>query len=137
MVVTRLKWQGWQENSFKREERLLRKKDFLKIRKKGIRLLTGSFIVFAHKSDLGFNRLGIAASVRVGNSVKRNRIKRLLREFFRLNKNIFPESTDIFISVKKEARVKKLSDVEFELTPVIKKLCLGQTSLTKNSKRLS
>ncbi|VAV82358.1 Ribonuclease P protein component [hydrothermal vent metagenome] len=131
MAITRLRGQGWQENSFKREERLLRKKDFLKIRKKGIRLLTGSFIIFAHQSDLGFNRLGIAASTRVGNSVKRNRIKRLLREFFRLNKNIFPESTDIFISVKKEARVEKLSDVEFELTPVMKKLCLRQTPAAK------
>ncbi len=131
MVETCLKDHKRQDNSFKREERLLSKKDFLKIRKKGIRLLTGSFIIFAHKNNYGFNRLGIAASVRVGNAVRRNRIKRLLREFFRLNKNIFPNSTDIFISVKKEARVGKLSEVERELTPVVKKFCLKQRQAAK------
>lgn len=112
-----------QENSFKREERLLSKKDFFKIRKKGIRLPSGSFILFALRNDHGFNRLGVAVSVRVGNSVKRNRIKRLLREFFRLNKSTFPKSTDIFISVKQEAIARKLSDVERELAPLIKTLC--------------
>jgi ribonuclease P protein component len=121
------------ENSFKREERLLLKKDFLKIRKKGIKLLTGSFIVFALSNDCGFNRIAIAVSARVGNSVKRNRIKRLLREFFRLNKKAFPNSTDIFISVKKEVRVKKLSDIELELTPVLKTLRLRRSSLVRKT----
>lgn len=123
-MLTKQGRKGLKENSFRREERLLSKKDFLKIRKKGIRLLSGSFIIFAHQNDYDFNRLGIAASVRVGNSVKRNRIKRLLREFFRLNKNIFPKSIDIFISVKKEARISRLCDVEQELIPVLKKLCV-------------
>ncbi len=131
MVETCLKGNERQSNSFKREERLLNKKDFLKIRKKGIRLLSGSFIIFAHNNNYGFNRLGIAASVRVGNAVRRNRIKRLLREFFRLNKNIFPNSTDIFISVKKEAKIGKLCEVEQELTPVAKKFCLRQRQVAK------
>ncbi len=134
MVETCLKGHERQGYSFEREERLLSKKDFLKIRKKGIRLLSESFIIFAHKNDYDFTRLGIAASVRVGNAVRRNRIKRLLREFFRLNKNIFPKSTDIFISVKKEARVGRLRDIELELTPVAKKLCQRQGRVTKPPK---
>lgn len=123
-------------NSFKRKERLLSKKDFLKIRKKGIKLLTGSFIVFALNNDYGFNRLGIAVSARVGNSVKRNKIKRLLREFFRLNKNTFPKSTDIFISVKKEVSIKTPGDVELELTPVLKKLCLRRASVVERVNKI-
>lgn len=134
MTETCLKGHERKSYSFKREDRLLSKKDFLKIRKKGIRLLTGSFIIFAHKNNYSFNRLGIAASVRVGNAVRRNRIKRLLREFFRLNKNIFPESTDIFISVKKEARVNKLSVVELELTRAAKKLRQKQERVMKEPK---
>jgi len=112
----------WRENSFTREERLLKKKDFLSVRKKGIRLLTRSFIVFALKDDHGLKRLGLAVSAKVGPSVRRNRIKRLLREFFRLNKNIFPESTDIFISVKTKATIGKFDDVEKELFPVLERL---------------
>jgi ribonuclease P protein component len=48
-------------------------------------------------------RLGITVSKRIGNSVKRNRVKRLIREFFRLNKALFPQAHDIVIAAKRDA----------------------------------
>jgi len=41
-------------------------------------------------NGLAYHRLGLVVSRRVGNSVRRNRIKRLLREWFRLNKQSIP-----------------------------------------------
>ncbi len=108
--------------SFTQEERLSRTKDFLRVRKQGRRHHTESFIVYVLGNGLGKRRLGLSVSSRIGTAVRRNRIKRLLREFFRLNKNLFPESTDIFISVKKGTAVKRYKDVERELAPLLRRL---------------
>ncbi|MBI5328848.1 MAG: ribonuclease P protein component [Deltaproteobacteria bacterium] len=86
--------------SFTKKERLLKSKDFTSAQKQGKRVASKSFTIFLKTNSLGIRRLGLAVSKKVGGAVKRNRIKRFLREFFRLNKEIFPPSTDIFISVK-------------------------------------
>jgi len=54
-------------------------------------------------NDLGITRLGITVSKKIGNAVKRNRIKRVIRELFRLNKNRFPVGYDIVIVARRDA----------------------------------
>jgi len=55
------------------------------------------------RNGLGRSRLGITASRKVGGAVVRNRVKRLIREVFRLHKEIFPRGCDIVISAGKSA----------------------------------
>lgn len=50
-----------------------------------------------------WSRLGITVSRRVGNAVERNRLKRIIREWFRLNKRAVTASLDINIIAKKSA----------------------------------
>ena len=65
----------------------LRRGDFERVRRSGQRVETRHFIVFIHDREDGEStRLGITVSRRVGNAVRRNRIKRLVREWFRLRK---------------------------------------------------
>jgi len=101
--------------SFPKEERLLRPEDFRKVRKDGKRLSTRSFTLYLMANGLGKKRLGIAVSAKTGGAVKRNRMKRLLREFFRQNKDLFPASTDILVSVRTLEHATGLKGVEEEL----------------------
>lgn len=49
----------------------------------------------------GRTRLGIVASKKLGKSVVRNRLKRLIREVFRRNRKLFPKDSDLVIIPKR------------------------------------
>jgi ribonuclease P protein component len=58
--------------------------DFLRATRRGRRVVTDFFLLFVFdREDAGETRLGITVTRKVGNAVRRNRIKRLVREWFR------------------------------------------------------
>jgi len=89
--------------AFSKEERIRRRTDFLKISREGERYQTVHFRVTICPNNLSLKRLGIAVGKGVGPAVKRNRVKRLVREFFRLNKGELPGSHDFVITAKEGA----------------------------------
>jgi ribonuclease P protein component len=58
-------------------------------------------LLLVHPGARGRTRLGIVASKKLGKSVLRNRLKRLVREVFRRNRKLFPESSDLVIIPKR------------------------------------
>ncbi|MGO9570790.1 MAG: ribonuclease P protein component [Desulfomonilaceae bacterium] len=67
--------------------------------RKGVRYNTPHFHIRMLRNPLGVTRLGITASRKVGKACARNRIKRGLREYFRLNRGKMPTGTDmVFIA---------------------------------------
>ncbi len=113
--------------SFQKTHRIVRTKEFLRLRREGKRYLTGNFTIYILPNERGVTRLGIAVSRRVGRAVVRNRIKRLVREFFRLNiKNLPTERhVDLLIHTKKATGIKGLKDVERELSFLKDIICKG------------
>lgn len=83
-----------------KSDRILKPADYLEVRKKGTRQRTANFIIHTLVKEEGSTRLGLSVSARYGNAVQRNRLKRVLKEFFRLNKDKFKASTDILITAK-------------------------------------
>ena len=90
-----------ESQSFRKEERVRKRQDYLRIYAQGKRADSKSFTVITCPNQTERRRLGITVGKKVGNAVQRNRIKRLLREFFRLNKNRLPPSLDIVIIAKR------------------------------------
>ena len=65
-----------------------------------VRKNVGPIGVFAKPNGLKQSRLGLSVPRRVGTAVARNRIKRLLREAFRLNQHELPGGYDIVVTVR-------------------------------------
>ena len=61
-------------------------------------------VLYYRKNDLEYNRLGISVSKKVGNSVIRHHLTRLIRESYRLNKEMFNSGLDIVVIARGTAR---------------------------------
>ena len=74
-------------------------KDFDRVYRFGKSQGSKYVVLFYRKNDLGYTRISYLASKKVGNSVKRNRARRLMREAFRLSGQTISEGYDlIFIA---------------------------------------
>ena len=78
-------------------ERLTRRWEFQRGYKKGKKYWNSSFVVYVSRNSLNVVRLGITTSKKLGNSVKRNRVKRLIRESFRLSRNRICPKYDLIV----------------------------------------
>jgi len=111
------------EYKFDKSRRLLKRQEFLKLANIGSVSHSKHFIgVYGKKdkkSDLG--RIGITVSKKVGNSVERNRIKRLVREYWRLNQHSLQSIPDINIIAKKSASFKDSKEIFKSLFILFKK----------------
>lgn len=88
---------------FRKEHRIRHSKDFGAVFNKGRTIVTPALIFRVLPTDLETSRLGLAVSRKVGKAVKRNIIRRRIREGFRLLKSTFPRSYDIVVSPRKGA----------------------------------
>jgi ribonuclease P protein component len=105
--------------AFSKSERLLNRKDFVNLNRFGQKLRTAHFTVFVARNGLDRSRLGITASRKVGVAVVRNRLKRFVREVFRLHKGFFPAGCDIVVSARKSAEDLDFRKVREELIELV------------------
>ena len=77
-------------------ESLKKSKDFQLVYKSGNSFANKYLVMYKMKNDMEENRLGISVSKKVGNSVVRHRITRLIRESYRLNEEKFEKGYDLW-----------------------------------------
>ena len=99
---------------------LRKEKDFSAIYKKGKSVGDRYIVLFYRNNRLGYNRTGFLASKKVGNSVKRNRAKRLMKESYRSLEKKLPEGYDFIIIARNTICGKKMADVAKSLFSAFK-----------------
>jgi ribonuclease P protein component len=102
--------------------RLRAKSDFDAAYARGRRLGNALFGVTARRNEQGRPRLGLAVAVRVaGSSVERNRIRRIIRESFRLHQHEMP-ALDIVVSARDRVRGLPGAELHASLAALWKKV---------------
>ena len=72
-------------------------------------------VMYVKENGLDKNRIGISVSKKVGNSVVRHRVTRLVRESYRLHESIFNSGLDIVIVARPSAATVGYNEVESAL----------------------
>ena len=92
---------------YKDAESLKKNRDFQLVYKTGTSYVNKYLVMYARENQLGKNRIGISVSKKVGNSVQRSRITRLVKENFRLLEEGVKTGYDIVITVRSLPRAAK------------------------------
>jgi ribonuclease P protein component len=107
--------------SFRAEDKLRRSGEFLRLQRTGVRYQTTHFVFFASRlRDSDRSRLGVTVSRRIGKAVVRNRIKRRLRECFRLRlRSMLPPGTALAVIARIGAGDLRIPAIQAELETAI------------------
>ena len=97
------------------KRKLSKTSEFKKVFSEGRRIEGKNLIIFISKNDYNFNRPGIIVKKETGKAVVRNKIKRWLREAFRLiNKKLSP-GYDIIVLAKNNVRESNYFEICYDL----------------------
>lgn len=90
----------------------MKNKDFQIVYKKGTSYANKYLVMYILNNKKKENRLGISVSKKVGNSIVRHRITRLIRECYRLQKERFQQGYDIVVIARSNAKGKSYHEIE-------------------------
>ncbi len=100
---------------------LRRKKDFSVIYNKGKSIGERYVVLFYKKNNLTYNRTAFLASKKVGNSIRRNRARRLMKESYRELEVNLEKGYDIIWIARKTIHNLKCTDVKKSMGAALKK----------------
>ncbi len=100
--------------TFPKTNRILKRDVFRRVYEEGRKIQFRYFTAFVLTKPADGTRIGITTTRKMGNSVERNRARRLVREAFRRNKWLVPHGVDIVINAKRSLVEAAYRDFEVE-----------------------
>lgn len=109
----------FKDQRLRRAERIRRRKEYFHLYDRGTRI-TGRFLVgYFARSSRPWSRVGITVSRKVGKPVRRNRVKRRLKEVFRRNKSALSLATDVVLNARRTAADASYADLERDFLDLV------------------
>ena len=96
----------------KHSQSLKKNADFQNVYKCGKSFANKYLVMYVKENDLSENRIGISVSKKVGNSVIRHRVKRLILESYRLQEDMFNSGLDMVVIARATAKDRSYHDIE-------------------------
>ncbi|MFL0197914.1 ribonuclease P protein component [Clostridium sp. WILCCON 0269] len=101
--------------------RIKKNAEFRAVYKRGKSLSNNLLVLYVYINKKSINRLGVSVSKKVGKSVVRNRIKRLIKESFRLNSKNIKNGYDLVFIARKLSNGKSYIEISNSVKNLIKK----------------
>ena len=101
-------------------ESLRNNRDFVNVYESGKSYANKYLVVYTLKNGSDINRLGISVSKKVGNSVIRHRLKRLIKESYRLHEKVFNSGLDTVVIARKGSDACDYAGIESALLHLMK-----------------
>ena len=96
-------------------ESLKKNRDFQLLYKEGKSRANRYLVLYVKENGLEKNRLGVSVSKKVGNSIVRHRITRLIRESYRLHEDMFNSGLDMVVIARVSAKDREMREIESAL----------------------
>lgn len=100
--------------------RLRSNMEFKKVYKNGKNYWNRNLILYVKKNDLGYSRVGYSITKKIGNSVVRNKIRRQMKEIYRLKFNLIKSNYDLIFIPKKNVVDISFKELESAMIHIMK-----------------
>lgn len=105
-------------------ETMKRNNDFRRLYNKGKSVVSSALVVYCRKNGSVKNRIGYTVGTKLGKAVERNRVRRRLREIYRLNEERLVRGVDIVVVARVRSKSASYRELEKELMDAFSKLRL-------------
>lgn len=109
------------DNTFIKEEKIRKNAEFRAVYRRGKSFSNNLLVLYVFRNNKGTNRIGISVSKKVGKSVIRSRVKRLISESYRLSKAYIKISYDFVVIARNPANDKSYEEINKALKNLFKK----------------
>jgi len=96
--------------------------EFKRLYSKGKSVASSFAVIYCRRNGSAENRLGLSVSTKLGGAVQRNRVRRRLKEIYRINEGKVLAGYDIVIVARMKSRYARFRDIESSVLSLLKKL---------------